>query len=424
MKKNIEISEVFTIDTDENRCALLFCLQLQHELNDANMLFITANNFQLVHNNLERVKPYLSYFNTLHHRTKYLFLKDSWISLNEQYGARAFSNELSSLVEKSPQTLFFLHRIDLFFDKVFSTELEDVLIAFIKDIRYHHKKVIFSYNSKTATGKAFEALFVDRRDISYHIEEDKSDIDGDCYTTIKTYNKFLKKPYAQIVLISDEKEMIDMHKKIFKEQKNIHFKQITVEEMLQNSALIDETTDLVVYHDSGKQLDSRMIEKIKKVAHFSKIFYLSKKKFLRKTDRRQAQESGIEYIAATNFDLEEYIESIERVIENDFYTKKLKQFYRIEKTKEVDIEELKRSIVLLKQNGILFSLLSVNSHDVDVKNIDKLIREHDYLYIDHKRNTVVFVLLNILPTSAHEILSSRLGIKKTLVRTYHDRDMD
>ena len=120
MKKNIEISEVFTIDTDENRCALLFCLQLQHELGDAKMLFLTANNFQLVHDNLERVKPYLAYFDTLHARTRHLFLKESWLTLNEHYGARALSNELSSLVEHSQAELFFFFLIDLFFDKVFN----------------------------------------------------------------------------------------------------------------------------------------------------------------------------------------------------------------------------------------------------------------------------------------------------------------
>ena len=420
LKKNIEISEVFTIDTDENRCALLFSLQLQHELNDAKMLFLTANNFQLVHDNLERVKPYITYFDTLHARTKYLFLKESWLSLNEQYGARALSNELSSLVEHSQAGLFFLHRIDLFFDKIFDKELEDMLIAFIKDIRYHHKKVIFSYNSKTVTGKAFEELFVDRRDISYRIEEDKSDVDGDCFMTIKTYNKFLKKPYAQIVLISDQEDIVDMHHLIFDNQNNIQFKHRTLEAFKRDVNAIDEMEDVVIF--SGT--DMTLVPKIKEKAHFAKIFQLSDKKFLRKTDRGNAKKFGIDYLAASNFDVEEYIESIEAVIENDFYSRKLKDFFDIEQSQEVDFDALKRYVIHLKKQQILFSLLSVKVEDIEISSVASLIREHDYIYHDRGSQTVVFVLLNILRANAHDILAKRLGIQKHFITTYHDVTVD
>ncbi len=424
MKKNIEISEVFTIDTDENRCALLFSLQLQHELSDAKVLFLTANNFQLVHDNLERVKPYVPYFDKLHARTKHLFLKDSWLELNEQYGARSLSNELSSLVEHSEAELFFLHRIDLFFDKVFTKELEDVLVAFIKDIRYHHKKVIFSYNSKTATGKAFEELFVDRRDISYHIQEDKSDLDGDCYSTIKTYNKFLKKPHAVICLISDKKEIIDMHTTIFSHQKNIHFKVLSLRDIADEMGFIDESTDIVIYNDSEALMDVTLIQDIKQTAHFTKIFQLSDKKFLREPDRANAREIGIDYLAPHNFDIEEYVGSIERVIENDFYSQKLKTYFAKEPVQEIDFQALKRHVVELKERQIVFSLLSVKSQDMEVSNIDSLVREHDYIYHDRTNKTLVFVLLNILRENAHDILSQRLGIKKRFITAYHDIAID
>ncbi len=424
MKKNIEISEVFTIDTDENRCALLFCLQLQHELGDAKMLFLTANNFQLVHDNLERVKPYVDNFDTLHAKTRHLFLKESWLVLNEQYGARALSNELSTLVEESEERLFFLHRIDLFFDKVFNKELEDVLIAFIKDIRYHHKRVIFSYNSKTATGKAFEELFVDRRDISYHIEEDKSDVDGDCYTTIKTYNKFLKKDYAHIVLLSDQKEIIAMHHTIFDNQKNIQFQHFSLEEIKSGLGTIEDTTDLIVYNDAHSTLDENIISDLKSKAHFAKIFQLSDKEFLRKPDRMHAKALGIEYLAAANFDLEEYISSIEAVIENNFYTHKLKILYAKKAPNDGDFNALKIYVKDLKERQILFSLLSVHSKEVDMSNLASLVREHDYIYHDKASGTIVFVLLNILRSNAHAILAERLGIEKELITSYNDIVID
>jgi len=424
LKKNIEISEVFTIDTDENRCALLFCLQLQHQLDNAKMLFLTANNFDLVHDNLERVKPYLPYFDVLKVRTKYLFMKDSWLDLHAQYGTRALSNELSSLVEHSQEDIFFFHRIDLFFDKVFTKELEDLLIAFIKDIRYYHKKVIVSYNSKTVSGKAFETLFVDRRDISYHIQEDKSDVDGDCYTTIKTYNKFLTKQSSEIILITDKNEIINMHKTIFENQKDINFKDLTLEAVKNDLNLIGKSTDIVIYNDAKSLIEPNIIEGIKKSAPFAKIFQLSDQKFLRKTDRTNAKELGIDYLATKNFDIEEYIVSIESVIENTFYTKKLKHFYTLEKQKEIDLEELKHHVMALKENNILFALLSVKKEDIDASDITTLLREHDYVFHDSSHNRVVFVLLNILRDNAQNILAKRLNIKKRFITIYHDITVD
>ena len=424
MKKNIEISEVFTIDTDENRCALLFCLQLQHQLDDEKMLFLTANNFDLVHDNLERIKPYLSYFDDLHKRTKHLFLKESWLNLEAQYGIRSLSNELSSLVEHSDEKLFFLHRVDLFFDKVFNTELEDVMIAFIKDIRYHHKKVIFSYNSKTVTGKAFDELLDKRRDISYHIEEDKEDPTGDCFSTIKTYNKFLKKPYAEIILISDDKNVIDMHEKIFSNQKDIHFSHLSLHDVVENKSTIQEEADVVIYDDRMITMDEKMVKYLKGFAHFARIYQLSDKKFLRKTDLGEAQEMGIDYVAPYNFDIKEYVASIESVIENDFYTQKLKTFYEKTWVQEVDYQGLKEYLLALKESQILFSLLRVPIEEIEAGDVVSLIREEDCLYHDKEKESIVFALINILGENAKEILAKRLKIKKRHITLYHDITAD
>jgi len=412
VEKNIELSEVFTIDTDENRCALLFCLQLQHELDNANMLFLTANNFELVHSNLERVKPYIPYADTLIAKTKYLFLKESWLTLSKQYGTRAFSNELSALAEFSPHDIFFLHRIDLFFDKVFTKELEDVIIAFIKDIRYHNKKVIFSYNSKTATGKAFEALFADRRDISYHIEEDKSDIDGDCYSTIKTYNKFLKKDHSEICLISDSPENIALHEKIFGQQENIDFHHYTLEEIVQGDKIIADTTDIIIYNNSQIEINEKMVEYLKQNAHFSRIFLLSNKKFLRKSDVKNLQNIGVDYMAALFFDIKEYVSSIEAVIEDDFYSQKLAIVSPVGQTQEVDYDELRRRIIALEEYQVVYSKLLVPEDKINHHRVTSLIRDDDYVYYDRQKGSVTFVLLNILENNAKEILAQRLKIDK------------
>ena len=420
MITNTEISEVFTIDTDENRCALLFCLQLQHDLNNAKMVFMTANSFELVHENIERVKPYISYADALIAKTKYLFLKDSWRNLENLYGTRALSNELSTLVEFSEHEIFFLHRIDLFFDKMFNKELEDVLIGFIKDIRYHHKKVIFSYNSKTATGKVFEEIFKQRRDISYHIEEDKSDVGGDCYTTIKTYNQFLKKSHSEILLLSDNQEMIDFHNTVFSEHKNIGFSHCTLADIVSGKEQVSETTDIIIYNDSTVELDEDMIKYLKSKAYFTKVYFLSHKQFLRKGDVSHLKQIGVDYMTPRFFDIKEYIGSIENVIENHFYSDTLKSIGFTAMPKEVDSDELSRRIALLGEQNIIFSILSIPVDVIGDRSMSLLIRDDDFVYHDDKKNEVVFVLLNILQKPAVEILSSRLKIDEKHIRPLSD----
>jgi hypothetical protein len=310
--------------------------------------------------------------------------------------------------------------VDLFFDKVFTTELEDVMIAFIKDIRYHHKKVIFSYNSKTVTGKAFDELLDKRRDISYHIEEDKDDPTGDCFSTIKTYNKFLKKPHAEIVLISDDESVIKMHERIFSNQKGIHFSHLSLQDVVDKKSEISEDADIVIYDDRTITMDANMVKYLKGFAHFARIYQLSNKKFLRKTDLGYAQEMGIDYVAPYNFDIKEYIGSIESIIENDFYTQKLKSFYETSWEQEVDYEGLKSYLVALKEAQILFSLLRVPREEIVAEDIVSLIREEDCLYHDKDKESMVFVLINILGDNAKEILAKRLKIKKRFITLYHD----
>ena len=207
-----------------------------------------------------------------------------------------------------------------------------------------------------------------------------------------------------------------MHETLFSQQKNIKYNHFNLAE---DVSLIDTETDIVIYHDSH-DISERRIKNIKKVAHFTKIFLLNDKKFLRKSDKSGLSEQGIDYIAAKNVDIEEYVGSIEAVIENNFYTHKLKSMLRLGWPSEVDFQGLKKHVLLLRDKQVIHTLLSVQREDIMAEDIASLVREYDVIYHDKTKGMIVFVLLNIIGENAKVILSKRLGIKKREITVYHD----
>ncbi len=419
MRKNIKISEIITINTNVNECALAFSYQLLDHLQDSNkMLVITANNIKKVYENVEQAKEYIANFDKLHPLTKYLFLKENWTKMHEKYGSKSFQNELISIVENKTFDLYYFHRIDMFFDKRFSENIQKALTLLIESIRYNHKKVIFSYNNQTISGKSFETFLKVKEDISFTI---KPGNDNDCDFTMKTYNHLLKKEYASIYLISNDEDITNMHKIIFGDQKNIRFKHFTLDD-LQNPANLEfKESDIIIYNDSRKMLDANMIQAFKKLAPYARIFSLSNRKSIRKTDLKESKEAGINLLLPKSFDLKEYIHTIELAIGDEFYTKKLKNLSFLTSAHQVDIKELMQRIAELEKNRIYFSIVTARATDIENNNISRMIRKEDFVFIDKSHDITLFVMINLLPDVAKDVIAERTSINKLLIK-YHQKD--
>ncbi len=415
MKHNIQLSEVITIDTQENRCALAFAMQLQRHLpSSPHTLFLTANKPELVRDNLEVVQRYFDHFNRIHANTTYLFLKEHWSEMQERYGTQAFINELRSLVEEEAYELFYFHRIDLFFDKLFTPEIEESVIALIEAVRYHHKKIFFSYNTKTVSGKSFDTLLQNRRDLSFDVVPND---DGECDLTMKTHNRLLQKARTTILLISDQADTRYMHNTIFAKEPKIDFRIITLE-ALQNDPgrHIDPETDLILYNDNRKLLDAEMSAAFKSFAPYAQIFWLTNRKSIRKTDLTESKKIGIDMLFAKYFDIKEYVYYVEQVIQNQFYSHKLDNLSFADKKQVVDIRELLQRVEELEKKHILFSIVTVRKSDIREENIASLIRKEDFVFMDDKHDIVLFVLLNLMPENAKQIIADRVDVNKLMVR--------
>jgi hypothetical protein len=417
MKHNIQLSEVITIDTPDNRCAMAFAMELQNHLpNHTSTMVITANRPELVHSNLEVVKQHLPHFDTIHDKTTYLFLKENWSGLHERYGIKAFINELRTLIEKDRYDLYYVHRLDLFFDKVFNEEIEESILALIEAVRYNHKKVLLSYNTHTVSGKSFDKLLQNKRDLSFDVVPNN---DGECDLTMQTHNRLLQKESASIVLISDQPEIRHMHKHIFGSEPKIRFQSASLQDLEKaHSHLINEDTDLIIYNDSRKILDSSLAKLFKKEAPYAQLYWLTNRKSIRKTDLIESKKIGIELLFPKNFDIKEYIQYVEQVIQNQFYTHKLDDLSFNGENQVVDIRELMQRISELEKKNILFSLVTVNLSDIKEENIPSLIRKDDFVFMDQNHNIVLFVLINIMQEQAKQIIADRVHVNRFLVKTH------
>ncbi len=413
MTQNIALSEIITIDSEENRCAIAFAMELQHHLQSpAKTLFLTANNPELVRTNLEVIKAHLPDFDTIHQNTIYLFLKEHWSELQDRYGIRTFVHELQSIVQDEAYEIFYFHRIDLFFDKQFTPEVEEAVIALLESVRYHHKKIFLSYNTQNVTGKSFDRLFQDKRDLSFDVVTGS---DGECDLTMKTHNRLLKKEYASILLISDQHQTRRLHQIIMQNEPGIRLDLVTLEDLHSGNHTIDPQTDLILYNDSRKLLDKEMADTFRKLAPYTQIFWLTNQKSIRKSDLSESRKMGIDQLFPKHFDIQEYFHAIEQIIQNQFYTHKLDNLSYLGQSQVVDIRELTKRIAELQEKHVLFTSVTVNAAHIQRENISSLIRKEDFAFIDQANNIVLFVLINLPEESARQIIASRINVNPLMV---------
>jgi hypothetical protein len=417
MKHNIQLSEVMTIDTPVNRCALAFSMQLQQHLKkDTNTLFLTANKPDLVRANLHHVKQHLPHFETVHEKTTYLFLKEEWNEISQRFGIRAFNNELNKITEEEIYDFYYFHRIDLFFNTKITYEVEQAIVNFIESIRYHHKKVLFSYNSLTASGKIFETLFAHKRDLSFDVVLND---DGECDLTMKTHNRLLQKENARICLISDQSDMHYLHQTILQKQPYIQLDIASLEDLEKDHTILNEETDLILYNDSRKFLTKEMTNVFKKLSPYAQIFWITNRKSIRKSDLNESKNNGIDMLFPKTFDIKEYVHYIEQVIQQAFYTNKLRNLSYIEEEQNVDILTMKKRIKELEEKQILHSVVTIKLSDIKHDNLSTFIRKEDFVAIDKNANSAFFVLINLLPENARQIIADRTKVNKQEISIQH-----
>jgi hypothetical protein len=255
-------------------------------------------------------------------------------------------------------------------------------------------------------------------DLEYLILKEKS---GNCQSKVMK----MKKEDTNIVLFSDKNEIVGFHKYIFKKDSHIHFTH--VEDLDENQLLVEEA-DIIIFNLYNIPFKDKLLNLIKKRKLRTKFLYLSSDNVIRKRDKVRKIEKGISQVFEKNFDLLEYIYTIEKIIGRDFYTTILDRVNVLPHNHYLKDEDiLKDSVYNFLNYHIYFSMVAIEysgESSITLDVIENSVRDLDLVYHNEKNRNLIFLLVDILPKHALSLIMGRLNDRGVEVITNQAFDVN
>jgi len=402
LQENRTQKQFISLKSEDNNCLIEVAMKMHHEDSFEDMIFLSHKESSFVKNSLLNIKENMPNFSEIYEHMRFMFLKESWCDLNDKYGKTFFINEIQKMMKEEECSTLYFHRADTFFDGCSQRDIERIFSDIIEIAQYYNKRVIFSINDQTRLGQIMDDILYGEIDLEYVISKNSA---GECEA--KMFN--CKKDKSNIILFSDRKEIVDFHKYLFKKDTHIDFKHISnIEDKYQ---IITDDTDVVIFALQNIELKDKLLNYIKVHKLKTRFLFLSDDKIIRKRDKISKMKKGISLVFEKNFDLLEYIYSIEKIIGRDFYTTVLKRVNIAPSNRFVtDIEAFKDVVYNFSNYHIYFSVVAVDYQNstIDKKVIENSIRDLDVVYWDEQNNGLVFLLIDMLPSLASSLVVERL----------------
>jgi len=403
LQKNITQKQFISLKSDNNSCLIETAMRLHHEDSLEDMIFLSHKESSFVKNSITNIKEYMEDFSKIYKQIRFMFLKESWSDLNDMYGKTFFINEIQKMMKEEEFSTLYFHRADTFFDGCTQRDIERICSDIIEIAQYYNKRIIFSLNDQTRLGQIMDDILYGEVDLEYVISKNSA---GECQSKI---NK-CKKEESNIILFTDKKEIVDFHKYLFKKDTHINLKCISYID--NKNQIITDDTDIVIFALQNIPLKDKLLNFIKKHKLKTRFLFLSDDKIIRKRDKISKMKKGISLVFEKNFDLLEYIYSIEKIIGRDFYTTVLKRVNIAPRNRFVtDVEAFKDVVYNFSNYHIYFSVVAVEykNRDIDQEVIENSIRDLDVVYLDEQNSGLVFLLIDMLPSLALSLVTERLN---------------
>jgi hypothetical protein len=230
---------------------------------------------------------------------------------------------------------------------------------------------------------------------------------SDLLVELSLYDDSLNKE-LNVVLLSDYEEIKRLNYFIFNGIDSINY--YTMDKPYDQDLSIISQMDIVIYNKSDKELEDKILKNIYDKSLNCKFIYLANDRYFRKIDILDKYFRGVDRVLKVDIELKDYIFELQRELQNNFYSKRLSSI----QAKEIlttNYEFLNR-IQELIDSRIFFSSISYNyESDIDIYeyNLKKIIRELDSIYIDQDSKTINFILLDIMPNMANDIIKERVN---------------
>jgi hypothetical protein len=392
--------QLILIKSEDNSCLIESAMQICNLSSSNNMLFLSHKEVSFVQDSIKQLKHTEEAFNS--EAIRFMFLKQTWSVLDEMYGKTFFINEIQKMMKEEEFSILYFHRADTFFEGCTKRDMDRIISDIIEIARYYHKMVIFSVGVQNRLGQIIDEVLYKEVDVEYLVKRDKI---GVCkHRILKS-----KKDNANIILFSDKKDVIDLHKYIFKKDTHIHFNHVS--ELDENQLLVEEA-DIVIFNLHNIPFKDKLLSLIKKRKLRTKFLFLSDDVVIRKRDKVRKIEKGISQVFEKNFDLSEYIYTIEKIIGRNFYTTILDRVNILPRNHYLTEEEiLKDTVYSFLNYHIYFSMVAVEYSSVKPISLDIIencIRDIDLVYHNEKDKNLIFLLVDILPKRALSLVTGRL----------------
>ena len=425
IKDAIQKSELTLVEGEKKIGKLTFALfSVANFLNGSNLIIFSPLPKPLMLKRLESI-AYLGDEKIINiiKSTKLLCMKENIKELKIRFGNQFMIEDIKKGVEKYESRCVIFHRFDLFFEIQEREDAEEFMEKMIS-LKDKYQLKLFITSSTTQNNNYINDLLENFTDINLLLQKNdalkisvKNSIfpiqPSSFYFTLEENhlllkpieiikeNSFLEKKSKEqinkkVLLISQDEKLIKLHKFLF--NKDIFQLDIatTLTETIQK---ILEGPDLIIYNPHDNSYDLEVCDIIKKNNLQSKLIYIVNKDYIRNEDKMSAIHAGCYEVFPKKFIFEEYILTLEKALNINFYTSLIQQLPSHKKV----IKSLKHFCNIIDsfwQHGICFTIILAKTNIPKEKIIPK-IREKDVIFYDNEYITIC--LLNLLKVNANII---------------------
>ena len=347
--------------------------------------------------------------NTLIHKIEYLCLKENWEEIKAKYGFDFLIEDIKRIItEINPQNIIF-HRADLMFNEdehEYAKWFVDSLIELKENIKF---KLLVTSKKDTVIQKVIENYC----DIDFEIEKKEERVvnilsslfpispltylfkkdNGLTLIPFNTQQGSIQSNYTnqnpiqknKMLVMTQNEYLIKLNKYLFEKVLDIE----VAKSMTQSISKILENPKIVIYNPPEKELNFELCHTVKEKNINSDILYILNKPYVRTDDKMQAVYAGCYDILPNNFNIEEYIFSIEKLTKNFFYTEKISRFPKQRETKNA--QHFCTILETLYNERIFFTLFV---GEVGEENILQKVRNHDIIYRENNKIFICFINSN------------------------------
>ncbi len=361
--------------------------------------------------------------NKLLKNIEFLCLKENWLEIKSSYGFDFIYEDIERIVQNTKCDAIILHRPDLMFSNSEYDLARLFLEKFIEIANNYGKKTFI-----TSDMNHFITEFLENyTDISMQMKKKDNirkiiikhslyPVTSNLYDFIFKNNKFElinEKENSNIDIVTSKNDMLvisqderfkKIHSYIFSKYFNIEFAS-NLSEVIKK---IENKPEIIIYQDQETIPEFDICNTVKNISPHSNIIFILNKDYIRAEDKMDAIQSKCYEVFSRNFNLEEYILTIEKINQNFFYSNKLKLLppQKI----ATNYENFCKAIKSLYNERIFFSVVEYSEFKDEI--ISRL-RTHDIIY---KKDELIYLcLVNV----TKEMFESNLKEKLELTDKYH-----